>query len=58
MDHMNKIFLESVGTFFDFIGTEWGAVYLIASIVTVSAIIAAIARIYILIISFTCLMNI
>lgn len=42
MDHMNKIFLESVGTFFDFIGTEWGAVYLIASIVTVSAIIAAI----------------
>ena len=42
MDHMNKIFLESVGTFFDFIGTEWGAVYIIASIVTVSAIIAAI----------------
>lgn len=42
MDHMNKIFLESVGTFFDFIGTEWGAVYLIASIVTVSTIIAAI----------------
>lgn len=42
MDHMNKIFLESVGTFFDFLGTEWGAVYLIAAVVTVSAIIAAI----------------
>lgn len=42
MDHMNKIFLESVGTFIDFLGTEWGAVYLIAAIVTVSAIIAAI----------------
>ena len=42
MDHMSKIFLESVGTFIEFLGTEWGAVYLIAAIVTVSAIIAAI----------------
>ena len=42
MDYMNKIFLESVGTFFEFLGTEWGAVYLIAAIVVVSAIIAAI----------------
>lgn len=42
MDHMNKIFLESVGTFIEFLGTEWGAVYLIAAIVVVSAIIAAI----------------
>lgn len=42
MDHMNKIFLESVGTFFEFLGTEWGALYLIAAIVVVSAIIAAI----------------
>ena len=42
MEDMNKIFLESVGAFVEFLGTEWGAVYLIASIVTVSAIIAAI----------------
>lgn len=42
MDHMNKMFLESVGTFFEFLGTEWGAVYLIASIAVISAIIAAI----------------
>lgn len=46
MDHMNKIFIESVGTFFEFLGTEWGAVYLIASIVVISAIIAAIWAIY------------
>lgn len=42
MDNMSKIFIESVGTFIEFLGTEWGAVYLIAMIVVVSAIIAAI----------------
>lgn len=46
MEHMDRIFVDSVGSFFQFLGTEWGAVYLIAAIVTVSAIIAATWAIY------------